>query len=126
MKVIDNDQNFKPGAKILGSNLNVDDIQFIFMDVTTGDYYDLKTKSRFPFSIDSMAIVTNSELITVTVTIDSTPVTGLFEKEITNAMHDYEATAQNIVAVGSRVELNIVNTSDLTSQLSGNIKITRL
>lgn len=104
----------------------MDDIQFIFMDVTTGDYYDLKTKSRFPFSIDSMAIVTNSELITVTVTIDSTPVTGLFEKEITNAMHDYEATAQNIVAVGSRVELNIVNTSDLTSQLSGNIKITRL
>jgi hypothetical protein len=126
MKVIDNDQNFKPGAKILGSNLNVDDIQFIFMDVTTGDYYDLKTKARFAFSIDSMAIVTNSELITVTVTIDSDPVTGLFEKEINNTMHDYEATAQNIVAVGSRVELNIVNTSDLTSQLSGNIKITRL
>ena len=126
MKVVDNDQHFTPGTKILGSNLNVDDIQFIFMDVTTGDYYDLKTKARFAFSIDSMAIVTYSELITVTVTIDSDPVTGLFEKEINSNMHDYEAIAQNIVAVGSRVELNIVNTSDLTSQLSGNIKITRL
>ena len=102
-----------------------EDIQFIFGDIINGKVYQLITKARYDFTINSIALQTDVGTATVAIKINGTNVTGLSAVGATNSIVDTNATAANSVAIGDIVTLTISSIVTATS-LSGNLKITRV
>ena len=101
-----------------------EDIQFIFGDITNAKVYQLITKARYNFTINSIALQTDVGTATVAIKINGTNVTGMSAIGATNSIVDTNATAANSVAIGDIVTLTVSSIVTATS-LSGNLKITR-
>lgn len=115
------------GNSIYNSNLNTEDIRFIFndIDVDPGQVYNLDLKARYPYTIEKIAVQTDTGEINFTVAINGTSVTGLATIDATDTITDFTATALNTVALGDLVTLTIVSLTDSPLQLSGSVQIKR-
>lgn len=116
---------FATMADIPSEETIIDGIQFIFGDIVNSKVYQLVTKARYAFTINSIALQTDAGTASVNVKINNTSVTGLSAVGATNSIVDTNATAANSVAIGDIVTLTVSSIVAATS-LSGNLKITRV
>lgn len=91
-------------------------LQF-FAEGPTNKTYPLLQSAGFAFTINNIIAVTGTGTINVTVTINSTPVTGLDELAISDVQTTFRATANNVVDVGDTVAI-VTDSASSASDLS--------
>jgi hypothetical protein len=106
----------------------VEDIAFEFRDIEPGteQTYILDLKASFYYEILSCALQSDDTMDNVAIKIGSTAVAGLSAIDVTTAIIDLEATADNQVALDDQVTLVTSGTDGDPTLIRGKLRIQRI